>query len=93
MTHMCKTKVWFGIERQHDLFVLLANALVSNSISFKYWLTFPQVPFGRYKNSPYHARTEKICETIAFVHLQIFFVSISLYLFSLSDMFVSLMLS
>lgn len=87
------SKVWFGIERQHDLLVLLANALLSINISFKYRLTFSQVPFGRWKNSSYHARTEKIWETIAFVHLQIFFVSMSLYLFSLSDMFVSLTLS
>lgn len=34
MTYMCKIKAWFGIERQHDLFVLLANALISTS--FKY---------------------------------------------------------
>lgn len=29
MTYMCKIKAWFGIESQHDLFVLLVNALLS----------------------------------------------------------------
>lgn len=30
MTYMCKIKAWFGIERQHDLFALLANVLLLN---------------------------------------------------------------
>lgn len=44
------------------------------------------------KKQPYNPRTGKICEKIALVLLQIYLVSTSLYFFSLSDTFISLIL-
>lgn len=34
MTRMCKIEAWFEIKSQHDLFVLLTNALLSISSKF-----------------------------------------------------------